>query len=118
MSPPSALRSGEERSQSILVRRPLHTEPVLTHSCGVQYRNSTPVEISSSINILDPGNPLWALAREFLNGNLCPMRPLPEPSPRTAMKQKNSQRTEAVPELAPLGQGRNKTNAERAPLSS
>lgn len=50
-------------SGSILVCRPSYREPVLTHSCGVQYRNLTPVEINSSVNISDAGNPLQALTR-------------------------------------------------------
>lgn len=62
--PPSDLKSDEECSGSILVCRLSHREPVLTHSCGVQYRNLTPEETSSSVNILYPGNPLQVLAKE------------------------------------------------------
>lgn len=59
-APSQEFKSGEEGSGNILVWRPLHREPVLTHSCGVQCRNLTPVQISWSINILDPVSPLHA----------------------------------------------------------
>lgn len=79
-------------------------EPVLTHSCGVQCRNLTPAEITSSINVLDAGNPLQALAKVVLNGIFCSLPPL-------CTKPLNSNRREffskgrTVPEPGTPGRG-------------
>ena len=89
-----------------------HREPVLTHSCGAQYRNLNPAEISSSAGTVDPGNPLQALAKRVFKTGIS----LPPPcnEPLNGHERENSQRTTAsVPELVPPGQERDKTEPER-----